>query len=138
MSLPSDSKARKEIPLYSGLVKYFPNALIEVARTSWVGNEQHHPGTPLHWDRAKSTDEADALLRHLFDDAMGVPMDGDIPHLAKVAWRALAMLQKACEASENIPKTLSATTPLPEPGPVVPVSSEPEIGRIPPPVDADE
>jgi hypothetical protein len=26
-----------------------------------VGNEQHHPGTPLHWDRSKSTDEGDAV-----------------------------------------------------------------------------
>jgi len=57
-------KNRKEYPLFSGLLKYFPDALMEVAHTSWIGNEQHNPGLPLHWDRTKSTDEADALMRH--------------------------------------------------------------------------
>ena len=45
---------RKEYPLYSGLLKYFPDALMEVANCSYKGNEQHNPGTALHWDRSKS------------------------------------------------------------------------------------
>ena len=32
---------RKNIPLFSGVIKYFPDALIEVAKTSWMGNQQH-------------------------------------------------------------------------------------------------
>jgi hypothetical protein len=93
--LPTDAKERKKIPLYSGLVKYFPDALVEVARLSQVGNDQHNPGQPLHWDRSKSTDEHDTLLRHLFD-AGTFDKDG-IRHSAKVAWRALAALQKEIE-----------------------------------------
>lgn len=92
---------RKERPVYSGVLRYFPDALLEVARCSWIGNEQHHPGEPLWWDRAKSTDEADALVRHLLD-AGTVDADG-IRHTAKVAWRALALLQKELEAASEIP-----------------------------------
>jgi hypothetical protein len=40
-------------------------------------------------------------MRHLLDDAMGVPEDTDgVAHLTKVAWRAMATLQKACEAKK--------------------------------------
>ena len=58
---------RKQMPVYSGVLKYFPDAIREVAKVSWVGNQQHHPDKPLHWDRAKSSDELDALARHLIE-----------------------------------------------------------------------
>ena len=93
--LPTDAKARKAVPIYSGVLRYFPDAIAAVAECSWRGNEQHNPGQPLHWDRAKSTDEHDALLRHLME-AGTVDSDG-IRHSAKVAWRALAALQKEIE-----------------------------------------
>ncbi len=86
------------IPVFSGLIKYFPRALFEVAHTSHVGNEKHNPGEPLHWAREKSTDDADALMRHLIDHARGQKYDDDgVRHLAKVAWRALALLEKDVE-----------------------------------------
>lgn len=87
--------ARKNTPIYSGVLKYFPLALLEVSKVSKAGNDQHNPGQPLHWDRSKSTDEADALVRHLLD-AGKLDSDG-IRHTAKVAWRALALLQKELE-----------------------------------------
>lgn len=89
--------------MYSGVLQYFPDAIREVARCSWVGNEQHNPGQPLHWDRSKSTDEADALVRHLME-AGTVDSDG-IRHSAKVAWRALALLQKEIEAAHSADAT---------------------------------
>lgn len=98
-SLPTDAKARKAIPLYSGLVKYFPKALAAVAEVSRIGGEQHHPGEPLHWDRNKSTDEHDALLRHLWE-AGTIDVDG-CRHSAKLAWRALSALEKEIEAAQN-------------------------------------
>jgi hypothetical protein len=86
---------RKEFPLYRGLFKYFPKALLEVSNVSFVGNEQHHKGEELWWDKTKSTDEPDALLRHLTDHAQGKIYDTDgVRHLAKVAWRALAYLER--------------------------------------------
>lgn len=95
MILPTDAKARKAIPIFSGCIRYFPDALAAVADLSRIGNEQHHPGKPLHWDRAKSTDELDALTRHLVD-AGTIDTDG-VRHSTKVAWRALANLQKEIE-----------------------------------------
>jgi len=89
---------RKATPIYSGVLKYFPDAIKEVARVSQAGNDQHHKNKPLHWDRSKSTDELDALTRHLVDHASGHELDTDGQrHLAKVVWRALAMLQKELE-----------------------------------------
>jgi hypothetical protein len=89
------AQQRKERPLYRGLLKYFPDALMEVANCSWVGNEQHNPGEDLHWAKEKSTDEADALMRHLID--AGTRDSDGIRHSAKVAWRALALLQREIE-----------------------------------------
>ena len=43
------------------------NALREISRVSRIGNEQHHAGEPLHWDKSKSTDHLDALARHLLE-----------------------------------------------------------------------
>lgn len=93
---PLTADDRKARPVYSGVLRYFPLALMEVARVSAVGHEQHNPGTPLRWDRAKSTDEADALVRHLLQ-AGEIDTDG-LRHTAKVVWRGLAMLQKELEA----------------------------------------
>lgn len=84
---PEDSDARKTYPVYSGLLAYFPSALAAVAHHSYRGNEKHNPGQPLHHDRAKSGDEADALVRHL--------IEGDYTGMA---WRALSLLQKHLES----------------------------------------
>jgi hypothetical protein len=92
---PVTAQERKQRPLATGVLDYFPDALLEVAYTSWVGNEQHNPGTPVHWDRDKSRDEADALARHLVK--RGTRDSDGVRHSAKVAWRALAMLQKEIE-----------------------------------------
>lgn len=99
--LPSDAAARKNVPIYSGVIRYFPDALIAVAALSKAANEQHNPGTTMHWDRSKSGDELDALTRHLFE-AGTIDTDGQL-HSAKVAWRALANLQKEIEAGRAAP-----------------------------------
>ena len=92
-----EAKKRKEQPLYSGCFNYFPDALIAVAEVSFLGNQWHNPGQPLHWDRSKSMDQHDALLRHL-TGAGTIDTDG-VRHSAKVAWRALAALQLEIEAA---------------------------------------
>ncbi len=101
--LPTKAADRKNYPIATGVIDYFPDALAEIARVSKAGNDQHHPGAPLHWDRSKSTDEADALMRH-FVQRGTYDSDGQ-RHSAKVAWRALALLQKEleAEADEELP-----------------------------------
>jgi len=92
--LTTDRDSRKRTPIYSGVLAYFPLALAAVARVSVAGNEAHNPGEPLRWAREKSTDHTDCIARHLVDHAAGTKYDtDDQPHMAKVAWRALAMLQ---------------------------------------------
>ena len=88
---------RKEYPIASGVLDYFPLALAEIAHVSYVGNEQHNPGTPTHWDRSKSGDEADALMRHFL--TRGTRDTDGLRHSAKMAWRALALLQKELEGA---------------------------------------
>jgi hypothetical protein len=92
MTLPKDANERKALPICTGVLDYFPDALAEVAHCSKVGNDQHNPGEPLHWAKEKSIDEADALVRHLLERGK-VDSDG-VRHSAKVAWRALALLQR--------------------------------------------
>lgn len=111
MALPKDGAARKRMPIYSGLLRYFPNACAAVAECSLVGNEQHSPGQPMHWAKAKSSDETDARQRHILDEAMAE--NGEIPwhdtdginHAVKTAWRALARLERMHEAGMDIFQT---------------------------------
>ena len=89
------AQVRKNTPVFSGVLSYFPLALKEVSKVSKQGNDQHHPDKPLHWDMDKSTDELDAMMRHLIDHSTGEEFDDDgIRHLSKCAWRAMAMLER--------------------------------------------
>lgn len=95
--MTSDPKTRKGIPIATGFIDYFPDAIAAVAELSRIGNDQHNPDKPLHWDRSKSGDESDALMRHFLERGT-IDTDG-VRHSAKVAWRALAALQKELEAA---------------------------------------
>lgn len=97
--MTSDAKTRKGIPVATGFVDYFPDAMAAVAELSRVGNDQHNPGKPLFWDRSKSGDESDALMRHFLERGT-IDTDG-VRHSAKVAWRAMAMLQKEIEQEKE-------------------------------------
>lgn len=96
--LPTESKARKAIPLARGVLDYFPAALAAVARVSQAGNDKHNPGEPMHHARGKSMDHADCIARHLLERGSVDAEDG-LPHSAKLAWRALALLQEELEAA---------------------------------------
>jgi hypothetical protein len=91
MGAAADEAARrKQTPIWSGVMQYFPKVWEHIARASWQGNQQHNPGQPLHWAREKSTDQMDAALRHMLDHAEGaLDTDGQY-HLAKAIWRLCA------------------------------------------------
>jgi Domain of unknown function (DUF5664) len=117
----TDYEGRKAIPIFEGVVMYFPKALAAVAEVSHAGNQQHNPGEPLHWARGKSMDQYNTALRHMMDHRMGggrldpqqegqeinngwrmETRDKDgVRHLAKAAWRILAALQLAIEEEEK-------------------------------------
>lgn len=106
--LPNGASARKQIPIATGVLDYFPAALAEIAKVSRAGNDQHNPGQPLHWAREKSTDQADTILRHFLERGT-VDTDG-MRHTAKMTWRCLAMLQLELEA-EGAPIARGAKLP---------------------------
>jgi hypothetical protein len=92
---------RKATPVFSGVLKYFPDAINELARCSMAGQKQHAPDEPLQWHREKSGDELDALARHLLE--AGTIDDDSIRHSTKVLWRAAANLQKELELAGEAP-----------------------------------
>jgi len=101
VSLPDDANKRNEYPMAEGLLDYFPNALAEVARLSFLATKQHHPDKPMHWDRSKSTDHRNKIMRHLADtDTVD---DKNIDHWAMVCWRALAGYQEYLEKKHGYP-----------------------------------
>lgn len=112
----SDYQQRKNIPLFSFLVRYFPDALVEVTKVCVAGNAQHNPElalTDINWSRGKSTDQLNTAMRHMVDHVLAGPIDEEPPevlaaidgeecnggtyHLAKAAWRILAELQTTIE-----------------------------------------
>lgn len=123
--LPTDPQARKDLPVGTGVLDYFPLALAEVAWCSKVGNDQHNPGQPLHWSKGKSTDHADCLIRHFLD--RGTTDKDGVRHSAKLAWRALALLQTELENERT-----SLLAAHPEPGPVVSLAPEKPLPSGPP------
>ena len=94
-TLPTEPAERKKFPVASGFMDYFPDAIAAVSNLSYIGNEQHNPGQPLHWARGKSTDEADTMMRHFLQRGT-LDTDG-VRHSVKMVWRALAFLQKELE-----------------------------------------
>ncbi len=107
-TLPLASKERKDFPLYSGLLQYFPAALTQVSYVSKIGNDKHNPGEPLHHSRGKSADHADCIMRHLLDmkENFGKGLGRDengVPQVSYIAWRALALAQEWLEQNSHAP-----------------------------------
>ena len=100
MALPTDAQGRKNIPIFSGLLKYFPLAQLGKALLSKRGNDQHNPGEPLHWAREKSSDHPDCSIRHMMDTGL-IDNDG-FPHSLKAAWRADANAELDMEHLRSI------------------------------------
>lgn len=106
MTLPLDSAERKNFPLLSGCLKYFPAALAGVAHISKLGNDKHNPGQPMHHARGKSGDHGDCILRHLTDteDLLAALSRGEatseqvLTEASQLAWRALAYAQELHES----------------------------------------
>ena len=104
--MSNSSQQRKAKPVFSGVMMYFPDALLAVAEHSKKGNDKHNPGQPMHWAKDKSKDHADCIARHLID--IGPDWDDVDPelgslHATALAWRALALLQTVIERQKGKP-----------------------------------
>jgi hypothetical protein len=100
-TLAKTHEGRKRQPLATGLLDYFPDALVAVAEVSYHGSRQQNPDQPTHWDRSVSQDEEDAAMRHFIQRGT-LDKDG-LRHSAKFVWRALAFLQKEIELEQERP-----------------------------------
>ena len=90
------SAERKAAPVHTGVMLYFPDALMAVARLSKKANDKHNPGEPLHWSREKSSDHGDCVARHMLAPDEVDTETGET-ELTATAWRSLAQLQLAEE-----------------------------------------
>jgi hypothetical protein len=90
------SAERKQYPITSGLLDYFPDACAVVANISFKGSQKHNPGQPMHHNRKLSMDHADCIARHLEERGTLDP-EGNL-HSAQLAWRSMALLQEELEA----------------------------------------
>ena len=97
-SLPTDNKERKAIPIWTGVIEYFPKILLEVAQVSRDGNEQNNPGEPLHWAQGKSTDHMNCMMRHAMEH--GTRDTDGRRHIAKAIWRLMAQGEMEIEAEQ--------------------------------------
>jgi hypothetical protein len=123
--IPSGYDARKNFPLLTVLSAYFPDAIEALVELCIAGQAQHAitvpkdnpfyiPGDRLAWDRSKSTEEMETLMRHAWDHmrakraaggAANLAMydtDG-VLHIVKAFWRAGAEAQKTIEALRVAP-----------------------------------
>jgi hypothetical protein len=98
--IDTTSAERKNYPMARGLLDYFPDALAEVAKLSYLANQKHNPGEEMHHARGKSMDHADCIVRHLVGRG---GFDGETRESAALAWRALALLQEELEAEFGLP-----------------------------------
>lgn len=98
-TLPSEATLRKNYPIATGVLDYFPDAIVAISQVSKAGNDQHNPGLPLRWTRSKSGDEGDTCMRHFLQRGT-IDIDG-MRHTAKAAWRILALLQKEIENDQS-------------------------------------
>lgn len=130
LTLPTDSAARKEVPLLSGVLRYFPAALAGVARVSKSGNDKHNPGQEMHHARGKSSDHGDCIVRHLVDvqdlTAILERNQAELVHeagddairealkleVSQLAWRALALSQELHERLGEAPLAPAARVEL--------------------------
>jgi hypothetical protein len=84
----SESSKRKDAPVFSGFLRYFPLAIREAARLSKLG---------------KSSDHGDCLVRHQLEfDQFDPSYPGeDVYHAVAVFWRAGAQLETLLEAKKG-------------------------------------
>lgn len=93
------SSQRKEYPIVTGCLHYFPDALTMVSHASYLATKKHNVGQEMHWARGKSVDHEDCLGRHTIE--CGIDDDG-IEHATNRAWRALAALQLLLEEKHGL------------------------------------
>ena len=90
--LPSADESRKRVKL-GNVLKLFPDAMCALALHIQEGADKYCDGE-IRWDRSKSPDEIESLLRHVLEQ---VHMPDCESTARSIAWRGMANLQKVIE-----------------------------------------
>src|ERR1700735_3552828 len=119
MSLsPPDDKARKMLPIFRMVTRYFPKAFREITKVGLANNVRYNPDrdpADINRARGKSTDQLGSAFRHMLE----YTVDGQIYEelspelaamvqfdrvyvLAEAAWRLCAALELEIEAQESV------------------------------------
>jgi hypothetical protein len=86
------SAERKEMPVWTVLAEYFPDAFAALARHSKKNNDKHNPGERMHWARGKSADHLECAARHLLTPDRKDEVSGET-ELVAALWRVAAEVQ---------------------------------------------
>lgn len=116
MLFPEDDKARKMVPLFAYLTRYFPKAHREVTKVCVVNNVRYNPDrapADISWARGKSPDQLGSAFRHMMErEVDGKVFEAVPPDVAKLTgiervyvlaeamWRLGAALEQDIEAQE--------------------------------------
>lgn len=92
-----------KVPVFRGLINYFPNACMAVAEVSQRGASKYE------WDGWKTVPDGkvrytDALVRHLIKECTDGEVDPDfgLLHAAHLAWSAMARLELILREKKNV------------------------------------
>lgn len=121
MIFPTDDKARKMLPVFSMITRYFPKAMREITRVCVANNVRYNPErdpTDINWARGKSPDHLGSAFRHMLErtvdgrifesvDPLVQKATGinSVYVLAEAAWRICAALEleiEHCEQPNNV------------------------------------
>lgn len=95
-----------KMPVWRGVLNYFPRALGAVAAVSAFGADKYS------WNGWRSVPDAraryfDALGRHLLADTQeAFDAESGLPHLAHAAWCLLALLQMELENEDELAQSI--------------------------------
>lgn len=125
MTLPQKSEDRKQVPIFSGFIAYFPAAIAGAAKVSVAGVSQHKLGKLGH-NRSKSADHSDCVPRHMMDTqdlvaalerneiSLDEVRDKILAEASQAVWRVCAWSQQLHERFGGAPMAPAAFIPPPE------------------------
>ena len=117
MLFPTGDQARKMLPVFSMITRYFPKAMREITKVCVANNVRYNPGrdpADINWARGKSPDQLGSAFRHIFertvDDTVFEELAPELAAvvefdrvyvLAEAAWRVCAALELDIERCER-------------------------------------
>jgi hypothetical protein len=117
MIFPADDKARKMLPVFSMITRYFPKAMREITKVCVANNVRYNPErdpADINWARGKSPDQLGSAFRHMLertvDNRVFEPLSAEVEKatgitsvyvLAEAAWRVCAALELEIERCER-------------------------------------